>query len=79
MAVINDYCSEGAERGKIQKKGWGNKMKKRKIETKTTKQIAIDKGLHQLVKTEASKVGKSIKEFVEECLIEVLGLVIDTK
>ncbi|MFH1408182.1 MAG: hypothetical protein ABIG91_04095 [Patescibacteria group bacterium] len=47
-------------------------MKNRKIETKTTKQIVIDKGLHQLLKTEAARAGKSIKEFVEECLAELL-------
>jgi len=47
-------------------------MKNRKIETKTTKQVVIDKGLHQLLKIEASKAGKSIKEYLEGFLAELL-------
>lgn len=48
-------------------------MKNRKIETKITKQIAIDKGLHQLLKIEAAETGETIKELVEGYLAECLA------
>lgn len=49
-------------------------MKNRKISQKTTKQLVVDEGLHRLIKTEASKSGKKLKELVEECLCDYLGV-----
>ena len=46
----------------------------RQVDYKTTKQVKIDAGLHKLVKTEASRQGKSIKALVEEVLVELLGV-----
>jgi predicted HicB family RNase H-like nuclease len=71
VAVINDYCSEGAREGRLA--GGEKEMKNRKIETITTKQIVIDKGLHQLLKLEATRAGKSIKELAEGFIAEELG------
>lgn len=41
------------------------------IDNKTTMQARIDSGVHKILKTEASKAGKSIKEYLEEHLIDV--------
>lgn len=49
-------------------------MENRQIDNKTTKQIRIDAGLHHLVKLHATKLRKSIKELVEECLSELLDI-----
>ena len=45
----------------------------RKIEDKTTKQIVIDIGLHQLVKIKAAKARRTIRELVEDLIVEDLG------
>ena len=47
-------------------------MKNRKIEQKQTKQVVIDAGLHQLLKIEAAKARKTIKELLEGHLTEIL-------
>ena len=50
-------------------------MENRKIEnTKKLKQIAIDAEIHKELKVQASKEKRSIKEYVESLLKEVLGL-----
>lgn len=54
-------------------------MKNRKIDNKLTKQIVIEIGLHRLVKMKAVKAGRSIRELVEECLVEYLDREIDEK
>ena len=41
------------------------------IDSKTTKQVRIDSGLHKILKTEASRAGKSIKEYLEEHLVDM--------
>lgn len=40
------------------------------IHSKTTNEVRIDSGVHKILKTEASKTGKSIKEYLEEHLID---------
>lgn len=40
------------------------------IHSKTTNEVRIDSGVHKILKTEASKAGKSIKEYLEEVLAE---------
>lgn len=47
-------------------------MENRKIEQKNTKQIVIDEGLHRDVKSRVARLGKSIKEYVEDLLNEDL-------
>ena len=47
-------------------------MNNRLIETKTTKQIVIDKGLHQLLKIEAARRGETIRQFVESYIYDGL-------
>ena len=49
-------------------------MKKLKSDKNLTKQIRIDAGLHQLLKIEAAKSNRSIKELVEESLAELLAV-----
>lgn len=49
-------------------------MNNRKIVEKTTKQIAIDMGLHKLLKIRAAKQGESIKELIEGVLAEYLAV-----
>ena len=49
-------------------------MKNRQIDNKSTKQIRIDAGLHQLLKIKAAKLRTSIKTLVEGCLAELLGI-----
>ena len=44
----------------------------RKIEQKQTKQVVIDVGLHRLLKIEAARTKRTIKELVEGCLAELL-------
>lgn len=41
---------------------------------KSTKQVRIDAGLHQLLKVKAAKSGTSIKGLLEECLAEALAV-----
>ncbi|QQG41264.1 MAG: hypothetical protein HYV90_03780 [Candidatus Woesebacteria bacterium] len=45
-----------------------------KIDTKTTKQVLIDAGLHQLLKKRAKAAKQSIKGLLEEVLAEVLAV-----
>jgi len=47
-------------------------MKNRKIETKTTKQIVIDMGLHQILKIEAARQRETIRQLVEAYIYEAL-------
>ena len=49
-------------------------MENRQIDTKTTKQVRIDAGLHQLLKIKATEAGQSIKAFIEGVLADVLGV-----
>ena len=44
----------------------------RKIRHKTTKQVVIDTGYHQLLKIEAAKARKTIKELVEHYIYDGL-------
>ncbi len=43
-------------------------MKSRQSDTKLTKQIRIDTQWHKLLKVEAARLQRSIRELVEECL-----------
>lgn len=52
-------------------------MKSRQIDQKPTKQVRIDTGLHQLLKVHAAKTERSIKQVLEEALIEYLGAIDD--
>jgi len=47
-------------------------MTNRQIDKKTTKQVRIDIGIHQMLKVKAAKAGVSIRELVEGCLAELL-------
>lgn len=47
-------------------------MENRQIDRKTTKQIRIDSGLHQLLKIKAAKSGMSIKTLLEGCVADLL-------
>lgn len=49
-------------------------MQNRQIDKKTTKQIRIDAGLHQLLKVKAAKSGITLKTLVEWCLAEELAI-----
>lgn len=40
------------------------------IDNKITKQVRLDIGVHKILKIEAIKAGKSIREYLEEVLIE---------
>lgn len=44
------------------------------IDKKTTKQIRINAGVHQLLKTKAAKSGVSIKTLLEGYLAEMLAV-----
>ena len=46
----------------------------RQSDKKVTKQVRIDSGLHQLLKIEAAKSNRSIKELLEESLAEYLAI-----
>lgn len=41
------------------------------IDNKTTMQVRIDSGVHKILKIEATKAGKSIKEYLEEHLADI--------
>jgi len=45
-------------------------MNNRQSDTKTTKQIRIDSGLHKLLKVKASKAEMTLRDFLEQCLNE---------
>lgn len=49
-------------------------MQNRQIDNKTTKQIRIDAGLHQLLKVYASKSGVTIKALLEDYLSDLLSV-----
>ncbi|MEK7720709.1 MAG: toxin-antitoxin system HicB family antitoxin [Bacteroidota bacterium] len=49
-------------------------MKNRQIDKKPTMQVRIDSGLHQLLKIKAAKENRSIKQLVEESLMELLAV-----
>ena len=44
----------------------------RKIDEKTTMQVVIDRGLHRLLKIESAKSRRTIKELLEEYVVEGL-------
>jgi len=48
------------------------KMKNRQIDTKLTKQVRIDTGLHQLLKIKSAKAGVPIKTLLEGYIAEGL-------
>lgn len=51
--------------------------KNRQIDTKLTKQIRIDSGIHHIIKLKAAESQQSIKDLVEASLADVLA--VDTK
>lgn len=46
----------------------------RQIDKKSTMQVRIDAGLHQLLKIEAARARRTIKALIEEALAELLAL-----
>ncbi len=64
------YIPRGSEGGKVLGT-LRNNMENRQIDTKQTKQIRIDKELHQLAKLEAVKRRETLKTLTEKAL-EVL-------
>lgn len=55
-------------------KGKKKSMQNRQIDKKTTKQVRIDAGLHQLLKIKAAKSGMTIKALLEEYLADILAV-----
>ena len=51
-----------------------NITKNRKIDSKPTKQVVIDTGLHQLLKIKAASTGVTIKTLIEGCLADLLAV-----
>jgi predicted HicB family RNase H-like nuclease len=49
-------------------------MTNRQIDRKTTKQVRIDAGLHQMLKVKAAKAGMSIRTLLEGYLASLLEL-----
>ncbi|OGD84124.1 hypothetical protein A2572_03290 [Candidatus Collierbacteria bacterium RIFOXYD1_FULL_40_9] len=49
-------------------------MQNRQIDNKTTKQIRIDAGIHQLLKVYASQSGTTIKALLEDYLADLLAV-----
>lgn len=47
-------------------------MKKLQSDKKSTKQVRIDAGLHQLLKVKAAESSMTIRELLEEHLIDLL-------
>lgn len=47
-------------------------MQNRQIDNKSTKQVRIDAGLHQLLKVIAAESSMTIKELLEDYLAEML-------
>jgi len=45
----------------------------RQSDTKTTKQVRIDAGLHKMLKVMAAEEGRTLKSLLEECLVEYIG------
>lgn len=55
--------------------GEGKKnMKSQQSDTKTTKQVRIDAGLHKLLKIKAAESSTTIRALMEECLVELLSV-----
>lgn len=52
-------------------------MKSRQSDRKTTKQVRIDSGYHRLLRIEAAKTGKNIKEVLEGYILDGLGQIRD--
>ena len=50
------------------------KTKSQLSDKKDTKQVRIDGGLHQLLKVKAAQENRTIKELLEECLVELLAV-----
>jgi len=50
------------------------KSQKRQVDQRTTKQVRIDSGLHQLLKIRAAQQNMSIRELLESYLAEMLEL-----
>lgn len=48
---------------------------KRKVDKNKSKQVRIDAGIHQLLKIEAARTGKSIKSLLEGFAVEGLGVI----
>lgn len=48
-------------------------MKNRQIDKKKVKQVLIDAGLHKLLREEAARTDTTIKQLVEESVVERLG------
>lgn len=57
------------QRGDLQKD-----MQNRQIDKKSTKQVRIDAGLHQLLKVKAAESSITIKGLLEEYLMELLAI-----
>lgn len=51
-----------------------NHMASRQIDKKSTKQVRIDAGLHQLLKVYAAESKLTIKELLEDCLSDLLAV-----
>ena len=51
-----------------------NRIKNRKIDRKSTKQVVVDVGLHRLLKIKAARSRITIRELVEGCLAELLAI-----
>lgn len=49
-------------------------MQNRQIDNKSTKQIRIDAGIHQLLKIKAAESGISIKTLLEGYLADLLAI-----
>lgn len=49
-------------------------MDNRQIDKKSSKQVRIDAGLHQLLKIKAAKSGVTIKTLLEEYLADILAV-----
>jgi len=49
-------------------------MKNLQVDRKTTKQVRIDVGYHQLLRIEAAKSGRTIKKVLEDMLMESLAV-----
>lgn len=49
-------------------------MNNLQIDKKTTKQVRIDAGLHQLLKVYAAESKLTIKELLEDCLSDLLAI-----
>ncbi len=67
IANLTMYIPRGSEGGKVLG-ALRNNMNNRQIDIKQTKQIRIDKELHQVAKLEAVKKRETLKTFTERAL-----------